>query len=82
MDLGIMWIFVGAIAIVFALAFISQSRGKREAAKYRADYDRSLMLQQEMVDHLREIRSAVQRLESEQSPGNAGRANNETSPRA
>ena len=67
-----MWIFVGAIAVVFVMAFVTQSRARREAAKYRADYDRSLKLQQEMVDHLREIKSAVQRLENQQSTKDEG----------
>ena len=82
MDLGIMWIFVGAIVVVFALTFLSQARAKRDAAKYRADYERSLQLQQEMVDCLREIRSAVQRLENQQSAANSTKGANDTSPRA
>jgi hypothetical protein len=35
MELGPIWIFVGAIVIVFVMTGISGARGKREAAKYR-----------------------------------------------
>jgi hypothetical protein len=69
MDFGIMWIFIIAVGVVFGLAVISQVRGRRAAAKYRADYDHSLRLQEEMVEHLREIRSALQRLENKSIEG-------------
>ena len=71
----LIWIFVGAIVIVFAMTLVSQLRDKRAAAKYRADYGRSLQPQQEVVDHLREIKEVVYRLENvERSTENAGRS--------
>jgi Flp pilus assembly protein TadB len=58
MDLGIMWIFVGAIVVVFALALVSSARGKREAARYRGEYEQSLKTQAAAVELLREVASS------------------------
>ena len=55
MDLGIMWIFVGAIAVVFALAWYGDRRSKQVAARYRTDYEHSLKVQQDMLELLREF---------------------------
>ena len=68
MELGPIWIFVAAIVIVFAMTGISGARGKREAAKYRAEYERSLQVQSEMLQLVREMVSlqqqTVQRLDT------------------
>jgi hypothetical protein len=79
MDMGIMWIFVAAIVIVFALAFATDFRGQRAAKKYRADYERSLKIQEDMLELLRELvalqRETVRRLEAiQQSTEVAGRS--------
>ena len=68
MELGPIWIFVAAIVIVFAMTGISGARGKRDAAKYRAEYERSLQVQAEMLELVREMvtlqQQTVQRLDT------------------
>ena len=68
MELGPIWIFVAAIVIVFVMTGISGARGKRDAAKYRAEYERSIQVQAEMLELVREMvtlqQQTVQRLDT------------------
>ena len=54
MDLGIIWIFIAAIAVAFAMAFVSDIRRKRSAENYRTEYEQSLKVQEEILVLLRE----------------------------